>query len=63
MSDRPKERPEDVDAAYAFVDSMVSRADANNPYPMWHGWALRDAYLAGIKTGRALLSAQDVKEG
>mgnify|MGYP001252625979 CR=1 FL=1 len=37
-----------MSAAYAFVDSMVSRADDNIlDSPLWHGWALRDAFVAG----------------
>lgn len=37
-----------MSAAYAFVDSMVPRADDNIlDSPLWHGWALRDAFVAG----------------
>jgi hypothetical protein len=43
-------------AAYAFVESMVPRADCYGPgdptAPLWHGWALREAYLAGVAAER-----------
>lgn len=37
--------------AYAFVDMMVDRgADyLIEGAPMWYGWALREAFLAGMK--------------
>lgn len=40
-----------VDAAYAFVDSMVPKADVvhNHTAPLWYGWALREAFIAGSK--------------
>lgn len=38
----------DVLAAYDFVEKMVPRADAfNGDAPLWHGWALREAFVAG----------------
>jgi len=45
-----------IDAAYAFVASMVPRADVKYPEnlaPMWYGWALREAFLAGVKFEQA----------
>ena len=44
----------DDDAAFAFVTAMVPRADdtAMGGYPMWFGWALYDAFIAGIEHGR-----------
>ena len=44
--------PEDLaglTAAYEFVETMRPQADATNPFPMWYGWALKAAFLAGIK--------------
>lgn len=38
-------------AAMTFVNSMIPRADVPYPFPSWHGWALRDAFLAGFKLG------------
>lgn len=43
-----------VDAG-AFVDRMTPRADGLTPnyhYPLWRGWALREAYLAGAEAER-----------
>ena len=36
----------DVDAAYDYVISVRSTADAGAG--AWHGWALREAFLAGV---------------
>ena len=39
-----------LDKAYAFVDIMKTRADKwDGAVPMWYGWALREAFLAGIE--------------
>jgi hypothetical protein len=36
-------------ASYAFVDSMIPQADLyNGSAPLWHGWALREAFKAGV---------------
>ena len=37
------------DAAFKFRDSLVAKADemAHGVYPLWHGWALFDAFVAG----------------
>ncbi len=39
----------EVEAAYRYVDSVVQHADAISPCGghAWHGWALREAFLAG----------------
>lgn len=37
-----------TEAGYAHVNSMVARAD--DPVRlMWHGWALREAFVAGAE--------------
>jgi hypothetical protein len=38
-------------AAVAFRESLIERADKleHGRYPLWHGWALYDAFLAGAK--------------
>ena len=39
-------------AAYAFVQSMLGKADGaldRGTSPFWHGWALCAAFLAGAK--------------
>lgn len=52
-----KPRSEDLDAGDAFRQSMVSRADSDNHgAPLWYGWVIMDAFLAGVdharKTGK-----------
>ena len=46
-----KDLPPEVIAAYQFVDKMESEADDIDATgaPLWHGWALREAFLAGVK--------------
>lgn len=40
----------DTTAAYAHVETTKPRADAHHGFaPLWYGWALREAFLAGIK--------------
>lgn len=38
---------DDISAAYDYVHSVIHTADVTTPYA-WHGWALREAFLAGI---------------
>lgn len=40
-------------AAHQYVESMVARADVAEPHPLWHGWALREAYIAGAQAPSA----------
>jgi len=39
----------EVRAAYSYVDSVLHHADADSPIGgyAWHGWSLREAFLAG----------------
>lgn len=37
----------DIEAAYRYVESIVHTAD-NRDGLSWHGWALREAFLAGM---------------
>ncbi len=37
----------EIEAAYAYVDSVLDTSDYK-PNFAWHGWALREAFLAGI---------------
>jgi hypothetical protein len=38
----------DIDAAYDYVTSVMHTGDARIcGAPAWHGWALREAFLAG----------------
>lgn len=41
----------DVVSAYAYVDSVIDTSDFIDP-PSWHGWALREAFLAGMSAAR-----------
>lgn len=51
MSDRPIE---ELNAGDEFRSSLVARADADNHgSPLWYGWALMDAFLAGIDYARS----------
>lgn len=50
----------EVQAAYRYVESVICAADAKSPTGYaWHGWALREAFLAGCShAARAALKAQ-----
>ena len=52
--DQRTDRPiEDLQAANAFRDTMVPRADSDwHGAPLWHGWAIFDAFLAGMDYAR-----------
>lgn len=40
---------EEIQAGDEFRNSLIGRADSwNGPAPLWYGWALMDAFLAGI---------------
>jgi hypothetical protein len=57
MSDKPKtaEMPpiEEILAGNAFRDTMVPKADGHVlKCPIWHGWVIMDAFLAGIQWER-----------
>lgn len=43
----------DIVASDKFRDTLLARAEIQHPYPMWHGWALMDAFLAGAKYARS----------
>lgn len=49
------ERPiEDLNAAAAFRDSLIECPDAMGAgnAPLWYGWAITDAFLAGMDHAR-----------
>lgn len=55
-----KERPiEELRAGDAFRNSMKERADRNGPAPLWHGWVIMEAFLAGIDYARRTEKADD----
>ena len=62
MSKRPVE---ELLAGEQFRDSLVVRADAwDGHYPLWHGWVIMDAFLAGIDYARreeAVTAEDEVK--
>ena len=39
---------EKVEAGYQFVKIMLDKAD-DKAKLMWHGWALREAFIAGAE--------------
>lgn len=43
---------EDLEAGHWFRHNLLPRADVHGPYPLWHGWALMEAFLAGVNWGR-----------
>ena len=50
MSERPIE---ELKAGYKFRDSLVPKADAILAgSPVWYGWALMEAFMAGIDYAR-----------
>lgn len=55
MSGEKKERPiEELKAGDLFRNSMVPRADkVIFGAPLWHGWVIMDAFLAGIDYARS----------
>ena len=53
---RRVERPiEELRAGDAFRETMLGKADADvfGTAPLWHGWVIMDAFLAGIDWARA----------
>lgn len=59
------EADDEVDAAAAFLSTLLSRADsmAAGVYPLWHGWALREAFLAGARWERGRSDASTPPPG
>lgn len=52
--DQKQDRPiEDLQAADAFRNTLIERSDAmRGGAPLWHGWAIFDAFLAGLDHAR-----------
>jgi hypothetical protein len=52
--DQRTDRPiEDLEAANEFRQALVERADAHTAgAPLWYGWAIFDAFLAGLDYAR-----------
>ena len=47
MPHQEKATTEEVGLAYKYVDSVVHTADHKGSL-LWHGWAIREAFLAGM---------------
>jgi len=46
-------RLDDLQAGDAFRATLIPKADAyDGQAPLWYGWALMDAFLAGAKYAR-----------
>jgi hypothetical protein len=58
MSKRPIE---ELQAGNAFRETLIPRAD-DKANLMWHGWAIMDAFLAGIDWARAQNNEQTAGE-
>lgn len=51
-------------AAYAYVDTMVPEADyMDGSAPMWHGWAVREAWLTGYAVGYSAGASNEAAKG
>lgn len=50
----PGRPTEELKAGDAFRQSVLTRADdaSNDGAPLWHGWVIMDAFLAGIDWAR-----------
>ena len=46
----------EIKASYEYVDSILATSDYVGCYA-WHGWAIREAFLAGVTHARAMDSA------
>ncbi len=55
---------EEIKAGDTFRASLIERADgyANGYAPLWHGWAIMDAFLAGIDYARRVDGERTRKE-
>ena len=51
-----KQKPAAIESAAAFRDSLVPRADKmeHGKYPLWYGWAICEAYMAGYRAALAV---------
>ncbi len=43
--------PEAMKAAFKFPDGLRPDVMVDGKYPAWHGWAIRQAFLAGVQFG------------
>jgi hypothetical protein len=59
MTDRPIE---ELEAGHEFRETLIPRAD-DQANLMWHGWAIMDAFLAGIDWARKQQSSDTRRKG
>lgn len=56
MANESEAAIEEIAASYAFRDTLVDRADRHAAHgqgaPLWHGWALHEAFMAGVRWER-----------
>ena len=50
---KPKRPAEELKAGEDFRRTMVPDATTPDGAPLWHGWVIMDAFLAGIDWARA----------
>jgi hypothetical protein len=50
--DKAENSIEELQAANAFRDTLKPDFRLGGTYPLWYGWVIVDAFLAGIKYGR-----------
>lgn len=63
MTDQPPEVSlEENIAAYVFRASLIPRADDPKNL-LWHGWALFDAFIAGIRWQQQRAKADEQRQG
>jgi hypothetical protein len=59
MTDRPIE---ELVAGHKFRQSVLDRCDGElGGAPVWHGWVIMDAFLAGINYARESLTRDDIE--
>ena len=51
----------DINAAHAYVDSVVPTVEEDaKRYFVWHGWSMREAFLAGISYAKENNTTQNL---
>jgi hypothetical protein len=50
-----------VTPAYRHVESL--KPDMKTPFPAWHGWAVREAFIAGAASQIRLANTKDLRSG
>jgi hypothetical protein len=53
LNDEVQPLRDDQEAAEFFRRALLPRAEVRDPFPMWTGWALVEAFLAGARHARA----------